>query len=113
MIGQMESGGDSANTTKAFMADGFTISNGYLPVHFFWMSLNSGGSLLTAYVYFLTSMNSALKLLGSCVYFLTSMNFAKTAHLIRSNSYFTMTSFFFSEIVLFSSIATTNFVRNE
>ena len=60
----MKSGGDGANTTKAFMADEFTISNGYLPVHFFWMSLNSGGSLLTAYVYFLTSMNSALKLLG-------------------------------------------------
>ena len=51
------------------------IYQGYLPVHFFWVSLNSRGRLLTTYVYFLTSMNYVLKLLGSCVYFLTSMNY--------------------------------------
>ena len=89
----MKSGGDGANTTKAFMADEVTFTKViYREMIHFLMSLN----LLKAYVYFLTSMNSALKLLGSlrlffnehelyaktappCVYFLTSMNdFAKT-----------------------------------
>ena len=40
------------------------IYQGYLPVHFFWVSLNSRGRLLTTYVYFLTSMNYVLKLLN-------------------------------------------------
>ena len=52
------------NTTKAFKAVKGYINHGYLPVHFFWMSLNSRGRLLTTYVYFLTSMNYVLKLLG-------------------------------------------------
>ena len=62
------------NTIKVLMANEFTISKGYLPVHFFhelelWVKL-----LLTRF-YFLTSINSVIKLLEFCVYFLTSMNY--------------------------------------
>ena len=45
------------------MADEFTISKGYLPVHFFH-ELELWGKLLLTLFYFLTSMDSGLKLLG-------------------------------------------------
>ena len=51
------------NTIKVFMADEFTISKGYLPVHFFH-ELELWGKLLLTLFYFLTSMDSGLKLLG-------------------------------------------------
>ena len=67
-----------ANTTKAFMADKFTITAVIYRDRFIFylkMSLNSGGNIDHCFIYFLTSMKTALKLLGSCVYFLTGMNF--------------------------------------
>ena len=50
------------NTIKVLMADEFTISKGYLPVHFFH-ELELWGKLLLTLFYFLTSINSAVKLL--------------------------------------------------
>ena len=51
------------NTIKVLVADEFTISKGYLPVHFF-NELELWGKLLLTLFYFLTSINSVLKLLG-------------------------------------------------
>lgn len=51
------------NTTRAL--DGWLINdhNGYSPVHFFWMSLNSKGKLAHRFTfYFLKSMNCVPKL---------------------------------------------------
>ena len=62
------------NTIRVLMANEFTISKGYLPVHFFH-ELELWRKLLLTLFYFLMSMDSGLKLLEFRVYFLTSMNY--------------------------------------
>ena len=67
-----------ANTTKAFMANKFTIT---MVIYRYWVhflkSLNAPKHCSKAYVYFLTSMNYDAKTARiSLFYFLTSINSA-------------------------------------